>query len=134
MSEPDMHEFNDLLLGQLSSRFRHDDGNRQFSPKIVRYTDDGTLQNGGMAINDVFNLRRGDVFPTRDDNVLTAIDDPQRSFTIDRRQISGMKPVVANGISSRLRVFRNIRSSRRCCGQSPPQSLYRLGPHPDLRD
>src|SRR4051795_1386472 len=87
----------DIGSEQGSSWLQHHHGAPDFTPSLVRYTNDGSLGDGFMLVQHVFHLRRIYVLATRDVHILPAIDDEVVAFLVDHGGIARMQPAVCEG-------------------------------------
>src|ERR1700688_2808697 len=74
-----------------------------FSPRIVRYTDDGALGDRLVAVECFFGFRRIDILAPADDHVLNAVDDVDEPIIVHVSAVTGMQPSIAQ---CALRQFR----------------------------
>src|SRR3979411_2370174 len=61
----------------------------------MRHSDNGDFEHGWVPVQHFLDLPRVDIDPTADDHVLASIDDVQEAVFVERADIAGPEPAVA---------------------------------------
>src|SRR5580693_1657880 len=77
------------------ARFENDPGGHGLAEPGVGHPGDGDFGDGRMAVQELFNLRRIDVFTAANDQFTAAAYDPEVAIVAAPGEIAGMKPAIA---------------------------------------
>src|SRR2546426_348716 len=104
----------DLLLGQAHASPRDHPGHHHLSRMRVRDARDADLCDGSVRRDDFFDLARPNLKAARLDEILLAIGDREITVLVERAQITGIEPAVAQHLLRGLRIlpvaFHELRS------------------------
>src|SRR5581483_2645345 len=84
-----------LLAAHVRPRFLDDEEQRAFVPLGMARADDGRFRHGRMSDRDVFELDGADPFAAGFDYVLRAVGDLDVAVGVERRDVAGREPAVA---------------------------------------
>src|SRR5215207_9388113 len=94
-----------VLGRRAGSRLQGDRGTDLLAQTVVWDAHDRDLADGGMLVEDLFDLARVDVEPAADDQLLLAVDDEEVAVLVALREIAGVQPsVLVDGPGGRFRA------------------------------
>ena len=96
---------NDLSRRNCYSRLNFQEGARCLPPLRVWLSNYCSSHDSWVAIKNVFNFHRGNIFTTRDDDVFTTVLHLHIAIGIHYRQITRMKPAALKSLFACLLIF-----------------------------
>ncbi|VTR67498.1 conserved hypothetical protein [Desulfosarcina cetonica] len=90
-------ELDDRFGGWIRAGFGHHEGLGHLAPFGVGHRYHGHFHDIRMAVEDVFHLDGGDVFPAADDDVFLAVHDLDVVVRVHHRQITAVEPTTGKG-------------------------------------
>src|SRR5450759_4203221 len=82
---------------EFGPRPQHHEGLRPLAPGLVRYADHGDLQDGGVRVDGLLHLDRGDVLAAGDDDVLGPVAQLDVAVRVPHSEVTGVEPAAAEG-------------------------------------
>src|SRR5690606_32302022 len=79
------------LIGR-NAGTRDDPGDTRLPPAVVWHSDHGSIRHGGMREEHTLDLSGRDPLPSRDEDVLDAVDDPVVALRITLDEVARVQP------------------------------------------
>src|ERR1700731_3107335 len=93
-----------VVRTQRHSGLQYDTSHHEFTPLLIRYSEDRRFANRGMFVDDRFDLAGINIFATCDDHVFQAVEDVEIAVRILIADVSRAKHSVSKRESRVLRI------------------------------
>jgi len=94
-----------FFLGQSCVRLQHHASRHQLAPLLIRYAEDGGLQNGRVLINHGFDFVAVNFLAARDNHVFYPVNNVEVAGGVLVAEVAGVKKSVTKHSGSFLMLF-----------------------------